>query len=343
VKQEVLDSAGLGLSQWSPDGKLLAFAAQIDGPSTDIYIYNMQDKTIRRLTDDLQNVGRLLQWSPDGKRLIYTNLIPGTNFGQLNREIFHVTDLEGKSLQLSQEILISTRWSNAHGWMANNLYLVQITYYWNDPPRFPRLLVLNTENGEVTEIWPYPADEIAIDADNKRAILSFHQPSDPIPNAPEPGTYFISANGESEKISSQVFSPIISSSQFIGTEAGVAYHILSDGSVERIDSTGSGWLDSSSPDKKWFFLDQGYDEPSGHSLLSLYSNTYQRIRTWVFDGELIDTTWRPDSLGIFLFTSDNIYYLPIPDGEPRLLNVEVPPCTWDPVACTSVLFLAWRP
>jgi hypothetical protein len=182
-----------------------------------------------------------------------------------------------------------------------------------------------------------------VDTDNKRVILSFHQPSEPIPNAPGPGTYFISASGESKKISSQVFDPIISSSQIIGIEKGVAYHILSDGSINRIDSTGSGWLDSSSPDKRWFFLDQGYDEPSGHSSLSLYNNSYQKTKTWVLDGELIDTAWRPDSLGIFLFTSDNIYYLDIPSGEPQLLDVEVPPCTWDPVACPSVLLLAWRP
>jgi dipeptidyl aminopeptidase/acylaminoacyl peptidase len=62
VKDELLSS--IGISRWSPDGQFLAFAAQIDGPSTDIYIYSMQDKTIRRLTDDLQNVERI-DWSPE--------------------------------------------------------------------------------------------------------------------------------------------------------------------------------------------------------------------------------------------------------------------------------------
>ncbi len=342
IENEITYSAGM--SDWSPDGQLLAFAAQIDGPSLDIYIYNMQDKTIRRLTDDLQNIGRVLAWSPDGKRLLYTNTIPAT-YIDLDRETFHVIDLEGKNLQLSREILTSAYHWYMQGWIDDNLYVIQAKYLGDTPQSHP-LVVINMETGEVTEMWPLSAEAVdtgIVDTDNKRVILSFHQPSDPIPNAPGPGTYFISANGDSEKISTRVFYPIISSSQIIGTEKGIAYHILSDGSVERIDSTGSGWLDSSSPNKKWFFLDQGYDEESGHNLLSLYSNTYQRIRTWVLDGQLRETTWRPDSLGIFLFTSDNIYYLSIPDGEPKRLNVEVPPCTWDPIACPSVLFLAWRP
>lgn len=342
IENEVTYSAGL--SDWSPDGQMLAFAAQIDGPSLDIYIYSMQDKTIRRLTDDLQNIGRVLAWSPDGKRLLYTNTIPGT-YIDFDRETFHVIDLEGKELQLSHEILTSAYHSYIQGWIDDNLYVIQ-TKYLGDTPQSHPLVVLNMENGEITEIWPHTTEAVdtgVVDTDNKRVILSFHQPSEPIPNAPGSGTYFISVSGESKKISSQVFDPIISSSQIIGIEKEAAYHILSDGSVERIDATGSGWLASSSPDKKWFLLDQAYDDLHGHSSLSLYNNTYQKTRTWVLDGKLIDTTWRSDSLGIFLFTSDNIYYLDIPGGEPQLLDMEVPPCTWDPVACAWIFFSAWLP
>lgn len=345
VEDDVVGFAGI--SEWSPDGQFLAFAAQIDGPSTDLYIYNMQDKSIRRLTNDLQNIGRI-EWSPDGKRILYANDVPGIigSTGYTFERTFHVTDLEGKILDLSQGILAKGPEWDMRGWISDNLYLLQ--FYAPNPGQHHShgLVVVNVESGQIKEIWPYrtSTEWAVIDPNNQTVVLSFRQPSpgDPIPNAPEPGTYFISANGESEKISNQVFSPILNSSQIIGTETGVAYHILRDGSVKRIDSTGSGWLDSSSPDKKWFFLDQEYDEPSGHNLLSLYSNTYQRTRTWLLDGELIETTWRPDSLGIFLFTSDNIYYLSIPDGEPQLLNVEVPPCQWDPVACAQPDF-AWRP
>jgi hypothetical protein len=99
VKDELLST--VGIAKWSPEGQFLAFAAQIDGPSTDIYIYDLEENTMRRLTDDLQNVDRM-EWSPDGKRLLYTNDLPGIVY---DGRTFHVTDLEGRTFALSQEIL----------------------------------------------------------------------------------------------------------------------------------------------------------------------------------------------------------------------------------------------
>ena len=64
IQDDVLGT--VGSYDWSPDGQFLAFVAQIDGPSSDIYIYSIQDKVISRLTDDLQNTQRV-RWSPNGK------------------------------------------------------------------------------------------------------------------------------------------------------------------------------------------------------------------------------------------------------------------------------------
>ncbi len=88
----------------------------------------MQDKTIRGLTDDLQNVDRL-EWSPDGKWILYTNDIPGI---VENGRTFHVADLEGKTFEFSQKILTRHSQWYMHGWISNNLYLLQANYY--DPP-----------------------------------------------------------------------------------------------------------------------------------------------------------------------------------------------------------------
>ncbi len=338
VKEDVAISAGI--SRWSPDGQLLAFAAQIDGPSTDIYIYSMQDKTIRRLTNDLQNVDRM-EWSPDGKRLLYTNDIPGIVH---DGRTFHVTDLEGKTFQLSYEILTNDSQWYMHGWISNDLYLLQALYPEPGQWHFRQLVVVNAENGQLTEIWPYPTSDVVIDTNNQTIVLSFYQFffEDPIPNAPPAGTYFISTNGDREKISDHVFSFVPSSVQIIGIDHDDenAYHILPDDSIKRIGAGVWGFVSSSSPNKKWFFLEQR--ERNGYYRFSLYDDTYRQTKSWTLNEDVRAASWRPDSLGIFLFTSDNIYYLSIPDGEPQLLNVEVPPCLWDPVACTLPSF-AWRP
>jgi hypothetical protein len=338
VKDELLST--VGISKWSPDGQFLAFSAQIDGPSTDIYVYSMQEKTIRRLTDDLQNVDSM-EWSPDGKRLLYANDIPGIPH---TGRTFHVTDLEGRIFELSQEILTKDSQWYTHGWISNDLYLLQAHYPEPGQWHFRQLLVVNAENGQLTEIWPYPTSDVVIDTNNQTIVLSFYQFffEDPIPNAPPAGTYFISTNGDREKISDHVFSFVPSSVQIIGIDHDDenAYHILPDGSIKWIGAGVWGFVSSSSPNKKWFFLEQR--ENDGSYRFSLYDDTYRPAKSWTLNEDVRAASWRPDALGIFLFTSDNIYYLAIPDGKPQLLNVEVPACQWDAVVCTWPEF-AWLP
>ena len=339
VQDELLST--VGISRWSPDSQFLAFAAQIEGPSTDIYIYSMQDKTIRRLTDDLQNV-EWIDWSPDGKWLLYTNDIPGI---VEDGRTFHVTDLEGRTFELSQKILTRDSQWYMHGWISNNLYLFQANYYDPPQPQFRQLIVLNAENGQLKEIWPYTTKDCVVDMNNQTIVLLFESENDP--NLPPSGVYRISTNGDFKRISGQMFYRLTASSQIVGegieNRVETAYHITSDNSIIPIGPALSGLSDvSSSPDKKWFFIDDFVD---ARQRLTLYSDAYEPIKSWMFDDHLVKTSWRPDSLGIFLFTSDKIYYLVIPDGEPQLLNVEVPP--WllegcDPVVCTWPSF-AWRP
>ena len=62
---------------WSPDGRLLAFPAMLDGPDADIYLYDPQGDTLQRLTHEPGQPGALT-WSPDGRWLVYQQV---ENFG----------------------------------------------------------------------------------------------------------------------------------------------------------------------------------------------------------------------------------------------------------------------
>jgi hypothetical protein len=55
---------------WSPDGTRLAFVGVMDGPSAEVYIYDLPSGEVLRVSqDDDQNYG--LSWSPDGNTLVY--------------------------------------------------------------------------------------------------------------------------------------------------------------------------------------------------------------------------------------------------------------------------------
>jgi len=56
----------LTLHAWSPDGRQLAFAGAIDGPSSDLYLFDLATRTHTRLTDGPEQI-TALRWSPDGQ------------------------------------------------------------------------------------------------------------------------------------------------------------------------------------------------------------------------------------------------------------------------------------
>lgn len=68
---EAIGSAGA--LAWSPDGRFLAFVAALDGPSSDLYLYDTNGGQITRLTSGPNQTGRL-SWSPDGRFIIHESM-----------------------------------------------------------------------------------------------------------------------------------------------------------------------------------------------------------------------------------------------------------------------------
>jgi hypothetical protein len=70
--QMLLTSAVLYNSpvQWSPDGRYLAFVAALDGPSSDLYVYDTVSKKVNHITSGELEVA-LPVWTPDGNEIIY--------------------------------------------------------------------------------------------------------------------------------------------------------------------------------------------------------------------------------------------------------------------------------
>lgn len=67
--------------KWSPDGKWLAFVGAIDGPSADVYSYELATGAIRQLTDGKDHAFQLL-WSPDSAWILHTaKAVWGTSGG----------------------------------------------------------------------------------------------------------------------------------------------------------------------------------------------------------------------------------------------------------------------
>ena len=58
---------------WPPDGQRLAFIGAMDGPSADLYVYTLADRSVTRLSDlDVQAIHPT--WSPDGRWIVYVGV-----------------------------------------------------------------------------------------------------------------------------------------------------------------------------------------------------------------------------------------------------------------------------
>jgi hypothetical protein len=65
--------------QWSPNGRYLAFVAIVDAASSDLFVYDIQDRKLRRLTNGPDWVGPI-EWSPDGTHIIMQELLNDFDF-----------------------------------------------------------------------------------------------------------------------------------------------------------------------------------------------------------------------------------------------------------------------
>lgn len=77
-KLHVCMSFDLGIRSlaWSSDGARLAFAGEMDGPSSDLYVFTLSSNKIERLTDGPENI-REINWSPDNRWIEHSSNLSG--------------------------------------------------------------------------------------------------------------------------------------------------------------------------------------------------------------------------------------------------------------------------
>jgi WD40 repeat protein len=306
-KIRLLESAfmdGIYSFAWSPNSEELAFAAQIDGPSSDIYIYTLDNQNIRRLTNDPENVEQI-EWSPNGKRIVFLISNPGLIY---TRSSLLIADPTLNSVQSPDKIFGGTFW-DPYGWQSENQYLIIASG--GDGAPHNRLTIINTEKHQAKDVWRGTLEYLAIERSTGDILISTMPWADPA-REPEMGLYLISKNGEARKISNNFFEvfPGLSSDQFLGSSNDQTFAIPLSGTEVLIGPSSIGNHPSISPDKQWLFLFE--DDQT----VTLYSQQLERENSWIFDNPIYKIIWRPDSTGVFLSSAGILYYLQLPAGQP---------------------------
>jgi hypothetical protein len=300
---------GITSLAWSPVDNRLAFVAQIDGPSSDVYVLDPETETTTRLSDDLLNSGYIL-WSPDGEWVLYRNLVPDA-----------VYDYNGflyvaQSMPPSRPTSLYPRfWWSVLGWVDDQHVLITGS---GDTGPLHGLFALNITSGRSTALWPDIYEAYAIDPRKKdiavSAVTSGYDFADPSPHVQD-GLYLVSFDGSARKISDTVFWALYSiggsSPRFVGLDGEKILAINDDGTAVPISDLAFARL-ALSPDEAWFVL-------YGDSGVELF-NRSDLTGTFFTNEPVRDLTWQPDSNGLFFTSQDQLFRMSVPDGKISLVQ-----------------------
>jgi len=157
---------------WSPDGRYLAFAGQMDGLSSDLYLYDSASRVISRLSSGPQEV-QWISWSPDGKWIMDGSSF---SFGEGMRSDIYATSVDGSIVKLltnaTPSNITSTDWLNDHTYFATN---------GDNGPGSYDLKMVDVNTGKTSELWPGSYDSFAFVPNGNWVALFANTPTWPWP------------------------------------------------------------------------------------------------------------------------------------------------------------------
>lgn len=309
-------NGGIESIAWSPDSKFLAFAAQIDGPSSDVYIYDVDKKTFRQLVSDLENVGAIY-WSPNGEKIVFINTTIGVTY---TTTYLYIADPNLKNVQTPNMIYGGKFWYR-YGWINEKTFLFSDGGEGAPAQNFRSLNVITQE---IRTIWPYEVENLTVDNQNHRMIFSTPTRAE---NQPQ-GTFVINDNGSYKKISDNfydIFEKQDSSEMYFGLEklsessrAESAELVIISMEKQIFETTVRIPFYHAqprlSPDENWILL-------YSTSGVELYSNQFELIKLWDDIKEVGEIVWVPDSSGAYIITRrGDIYYLSLQNKNVTMVN-----------------------
>jgi Tol biopolymer transport system component len=294
-------------SAWSPDGRYLAFAGQMEGLSSDLYVYDTRYGTINRLSSGPQEL-QWISWSPDGKWIVHSSVYEvgeGMNFD------VYVANVDGTDVRY----LSTTSTGEVEDWLNPHVFFQHNSE--NGVGNFALQLV-DVETGKATKVWDGAFMDFAFDQTGEW-ILVFAITPDKWPydgNDPNfvSGNYLIDLVIESKTPLVETNKEhVYSNARYFGLgkrifslidQTSNSVSFLTDDS-KLTETKFSGTEVSVSPNKDyWLLLDE--------KVLKIFTADDQLVQEIPLPGRSVKSysiLWRPDESGVFLIADREIYAL----------------------------------
>lgn len=314
--------SGIGQAiDWSPDGRYLAFAGQMDGLSSDLYVYDVETKTIRRLSSGDQEL-QWIEWSPTGKWIMHSGVY-GVGLG-MTFDIYAATLDSTSAPYISTNIQFNgiERWLNSHQYFENDGE--------NGPGEYGLRLV-DVDTGKIKRIWDGSFYSYAVDRRGLWvAVLASSPDVSPVSADGSfnfdfdfvPAIYLINlATLQKSRVEfpepSSVETFGLDGRDFIISSGGNTVFLSIDGHLTETDLGGAKL--SVSPNSEYWLAITG-------QTVEIFSADDTPVTTGkipLAKAFVNDILWRLDSSGAALISGSKIYSLSVPEGDIKLVGKDL--------------------
>jgi WD40 repeat protein len=284
---------------WSPDGRYLAFGGQMDGLSSDLYVYDVQTSSIQRLSSGDQEL-QWIDWSPDGKWILHGSLF-AVGAG-MTYDVYAATLNGASAPYLSTSPMGAGTWLNDHQYIEHDAE--------NGPGNYGLRLV-DVKTGNITKLWDGAFVQYAVSPSGKWVLLFAMTYLSPYPYQEDPADFQSGWKLINLQTLEKTDAPEFLADPpnvFLRAEDGEIIPLILKPYPMGVDHV------AGSPDSQYWVV--ANDEEiklfsTALSLLLTVPNPSSSIR---------DIMWSPDSSGLFLIYETEIYSMNISDGTIRLVD-----------------------
>ncbi|MEN8242282.1 MAG: hypothetical protein ABFS17_10205 [Chloroflexota bacterium] len=297
----------LGTAAWSPDGKYLAFIGQMDGPSTDLYVCDLEENEILRITADENLIGRF-KWSPKGEEILFEYFWPG--FPIQGRSL-HIADISDRNLSNPVTFREGSFWY-LMDWFSDTEIL---TTQANDGAPNSGLQAFDFKAGKLTTLWPNYFSESAINQANRTVLLHGYLEYNYDANEElDKGLYYVDADGNWELVLDSYAVPHTWNglkTDFLVRTREATYTFSPENGLVELVKFGFEVSMIISPDSSWvIFINNDSTQIFGnndHLVLEIPS-------------QIFSVLWGPNSTGFFYLDDGWLKYISLPEGEITVLE-----------------------
>ena len=313
---------------WSPDGQQLAFAGQMDGLSSDLYIYDLASQTIKRLSSGPQEV-RMIAWSPDGQWIL-----DWSSFGSGEGMTYdlYATSRDGSIIhKLPVSSCDTSRWLDDQTCFSSED---------ENGVGLHALSLVNIKTGAVVPVWAGEFSSLAVSADHQWLAYFSHYSSQSLKTGSDPnfvpGLYLV--NLDTLKASRVELPGNIDDYRALqGLSSGdKSFGLVNTSENALFFLSPVGKLSATGINATSFSI-----SPNKQTLVAIG----QRIHILKADGTFLRDVdlpakvsgdigtiiWRPDSSGLFFTSQDpqigfeQVYAIDLLEGEPYLVDNAITP------------------